>query len=267
MASISVANLSIDIPVYDVASSSIRKILLAGTVGGGFAQSGHNLVVNALKNVSFEAREGDRIGLVGVNGSGKTTLLRVLSGAYPPSGGSVRMEGDISPLFDLMLGMNPDATGYENIRICGLFWGLSRQDLKTRADEIAQFTELGSYLDMPIRTYSSGMLLRLAFAIATARDPEILLIDEAIGAGDAIFFRKAFARLESLAQQSSILIVATHAEVTIRRLCNKAIWLHHGSLVEYGEVGPVLDAYQRMRGAPLTDSAAPDALPHNIDAR
>jgi len=261
MASISVANLTIDIPVYDVAGSSIRKLLLKGTVGGRFAQSGHKLVVNALKNVTFEAHEGDRIGLVGVNGSGKTTLLRVLSGAYPPSGGSVRMEGDISPLFDLMLGMNPDATGYENIRICGLFRGLPRHELQARGDEIAEFTELGSYLAMPIRTYSSGMLLRLAFAIATARDPEILLIDEAIGAGDASFHHKAFARLEGLVRQSSILIVATHAEAIIRRLCNKVIWLHHGSLVEYGEVTRVLDAYRRMREAPLTDGAMFDALP------
>jgi ABC-2 type transport system ATP-binding protein len=261
MASISIANLSIDIPVYDVAGSSIRKLLFKGGVGGRLVQSGHKLVVNALKNVSFEAREGDRIGLVGVNGSGKTTLLRVLSGAYPPSGGSIRIEGDISPLFDLMFGMNPDATGYENIRIWGLFRGLPRQEFQTREDEIAEFTELGSYLAMPIRTYSSGMLLRLAFAIATARDPEILLIDEAIGAGDASFHCKAFARLEGLVRQSSILIVATHAEAIIRRLCNKVIWLHHGSLVEYGEVTRVLDAYHRMREAPLTDGAMVDALP------
>jgi ABC-2 type transport system ATP-binding protein len=260
MTSISVANLSIDIPVYDVAGSSIRKLLLASTVGGEFARNGHNLVVHALNDVSFEAREGDRIGLVGVNGSGKTTLLRVLSGAYPPSAGSVRVEGDISPLFDLTLGMNPDATGYENIRICGLFWGLARDELQSRGQEIAAFTELGSYLDMPIRTYSAGMLLRLAFAIATARDPDILLLDEAIGAGDAIFFQKAFARLERLAQQSSIVVVATHAEAIIRRLCNKAIWLHQGRLIEYGEVGAVLEAYQKMRGAGGTEDAPPDTL-------
>jgi ABC-2 type transport system ATP-binding protein len=259
MTSISVANMSIDIPVYDVAGSSIRKLLLASTIGGQFARSGHNLVVNALKDVSFEAREGDRIGLVGVNGSGKTTLLRVLSGAYPPSAGSVRVEGHISPLFDLTLGMNPDATGYENIRICGLFWGVARDELQSRGQEIAAFTELGSYLDMPIRTYSAGMLLRLAFAIATARDPDILLLDEAIGAGDSIFFQKAFARLENLAQQSRILVVATHANAIIRRLCNKAIWLHQGSLVEYGEVGAVLEAYQKMRGA-SPEGAAPDTL-------
>jgi ABC-type polysaccharide/polyol phosphate transport system ATPase subunit len=249
MASLSVANLSIDIPVYDVASSSIRKLLLASTVGGRFGRSGHNLVVNALSNVSFEACQGDRIGLVGINGSGKTTLLRALSGAYPPSAGSVRVDGHISALFDLTLGMNPDATGHENIRICGLFWGLARNELQSREGEIAEFTELGSYLDMPIRTYSSGMLLRLAFAIATSRDPEILLIDEAIGAGDAIFFRKAFARLETLARQSGILIVATHAETIIRRLCNKAIWLHKGNLMQYGEVDNVLSAYNNMRDA------------------
>jgi ABC-2 type transport system ATP-binding protein/lipopolysaccharide transport system ATP-binding protein len=257
MAAISVANLSVNIPVYDLASSSIRKEILSRTVGGNFAHTGHRLIVGALKNVSFEARDGDRIGLIGVNGSGKTTLLRVLSGAYPPSVGSVFVDGRISPLFDLALGMSPDATGYDNIRICSLFRGLSRGEIDDRMKEIGDFTELGSYLNMPVRTYSSGMLLRLAFAIATALNPEILLLDEVIGAGDAVFSQKAFARLEYLAQQSSILVLATHEETTLRRLCNKAIWLNQGSLIEYGEVHYVLGAYTRMRDAPVDETPAP----------
>jgi ABC-2 type transport system ATP-binding protein/lipopolysaccharide transport system ATP-binding protein len=247
MATISLANVSIDIPVYDMANASIRKLILSNAVGGRFAQSGHHLVVNALKTVSFEARQGDRIGLVGLNGSGKTTLLRVLSGAYPPTAGSVLVSGDISPLIDLTLGMSLDSTGYENIRTCGIFWRLGRTEINDRLEEIAEFTELGGYLNMPIRTYSAGMLLRLAFAVATARDPDILLIDEVIGAGDASFFQKAFARFERLAQKSSIVVLATHAEAIVRKLCNKAIWLHKGSLMEYGEVNDVLKAYKDKR--------------------
>jgi ABC-type polysaccharide/polyol phosphate transport system ATPase subunit len=135
------------------------------------------------------------------------------------------MSGRVSPLFDLTL----DATGYENIRICSSFRSFARKEIDDCMEEIADFTELGGYLSMPICTYSACMLLRLAFAIATARDPDILLLDEVIGAGDAILFQKAFARLERLAHQSSILVVATHAEAIIRKLCNKAIWLHQGT--------------------------------------
>jgi ABC-2 type transport system ATP-binding protein/lipopolysaccharide transport system ATP-binding protein len=255
MAVISVSSVSVDIPVYDIAATSIRKHVLAATVGGRFARSGHFIVVNALKSVSFDARRGDRIGLLGINGSGKSTLLRVLSGAYPPTAGSVVMSGRISALFDLGLGRNIDATGYENIRMSGIFYGLQRKEIEERLDEIADFTGLGSYLSMPIRTYSAGMQLRLSFAIATACNPEILLIDEVIGAGDAIFFQQAFSHLEQLVQKSAVLVMATHDESIIRNLCNKAIWLHQGSLMKYGDVENVLKAYHRMRSGAAPPTA------------
>jgi homopolymeric O-antigen transport system ATP-binding protein len=258
MAAIHLANVSVDIPVYDFASASIRKLILANTVGGRFAQTGAGVIVNALKNISLDARDGDRIGLIGANGSGKTTLLRVLSGVYPPTGGTVDVQGRVSPLFDLALGMSMDATGLENITMCGIIWGLTRKQIEDRFDEIAEFTELGGYLNMPVRTYSAGMKLRLAFAIATAQDPEILLLDEAIGAGDKVFYQKAFARMKNLVGQSNILIVASHAGGVIRTLCNKAIWLHKGELVEYGEVDRVLAAYEKL-GEPTAglNSSAP----------
>ena len=261
MAGVSLHDVSIDIPVYDITNSSIRK-LIVGTVGGRFAQGRAAVVVNALRNVTFEAHDGDRIGLVGPNGAGKTTLLRVLSGVYPPTRGTVDVHGQISPMFNVMLGMDMDATGYDNIRICGVLWGMTRKEIDERFDGIAEFTEIGPFLNMPLRTYSAGMRLRLAFAIATARDPDILLLDEAIGAGDAVFFQKAFGRLKAMVHRSNILVVATHSDDIIRQICNKAIWLHQGSLMEYGDVESVLAAYRKMREAPAA-AVAPVAGTNN----
>jgi lipopolysaccharide transport system ATP-binding protein len=244
MPTIELSDVSVDIPVYDVAGSSLRRAILGRAVGGRFAQSGTHVVVKALKNITFDAHDGDRVGLVGQNGSGKTTLLRVLSGVYPPTIGSVSVSGRVSPMFDTTLGMAGDATGFENIRISGALWGLTRRQIDASMDDIIQFTELGDYLKMPVRTYSQGMHLRLAFAIATLREPDILLLDEVIGVGDAGFYQKAFARLMNLVQKSRIFFVASHANEMIRRLCNKAIWLHKGNLIIYGDVDKVLNAYE-----------------------
>src|SRR5262245_45489604 len=250
MVAITLTNVSVDIPIYDWASTSIRKLVLESTIGGRFAENHNRLVTKALKDVSFEVREGDRIGLIGTNGSGKTTLLRVLSGVYTPTSGSIDVEGRVSPLLDISLGMSNDATGIENIRMCGLLWGLTQREIDERFNDIVEFTELGSYLNMPVRTFSAGMRLRLGFAIATAREPEILLLDEVIGVGDAIFLEKAFARLKDFAQRSSILIVASHSENSIHTLCNKAMWLHRGNLIEYHETDYVLAAYKKFREDP-----------------
>jgi ABC-2 type transport system ATP-binding protein/lipopolysaccharide transport system ATP-binding protein len=200
--------------------------------------------VSALKNISFEARHGDRIALVGNNGSGKSTLLRVLSEVYPPTRGSIEIIGRISPLFDATLGMSMDATGWDNIHMCGRLWGLTRSQVEESIPDIVEFTELGDYLSVPVRTYSTGMMLRLAFAIATVRAPEVMLIDEVIGVGDLRFFAKAFARLRSVVERSSILFVASHADDILRQLCNKAIWLQNGSLMAYGEINEVIAAYR-----------------------
>jgi ABC-2 type transport system ATP-binding protein/lipopolysaccharide transport system ATP-binding protein len=256
VASIRLRDVSIEIPVYDIANSSIRRMILAGTVGGRFAQERTAMVVHALKSVSFEAADGDRIGLIGANGAGKTTLLRVLSGVYPPTRGLVEVEGSVSVMFNIMLGMDIDATGYDNIRICGVLWGLTRRQIDERFDAIADFTEIGPFLNMPVRTYSAGMRLRLAFAIATARDPDILLLDEAIGAGDAQFQQKAFARLKDMVHRSNILVVASHSNDIIRQICNRAVLLHQGSLIECGDVEPVLAAYQAL-GHTLAAADAP----------
>lgn len=254
MVAIILDDVSIDIPIYDVSRASLRKALLGRTIGGRFAQSGSHVTVNALKNITFAAHDGDRIALVGDNGSGKSTLLRVASRVYPPTGGRISIAGNISPLFDATLGMSMDATGLENIQIAGTIWGMTRAEVKNSVEDITEFTELGDYLKVPVRTYSNGMMLRLAFAIATARDPEILLIDEIIGVGDATFFGKAFTRLQRLAQRSRILMVAAHQDDLLCRLCDKAIWLNRGNLVLYDDIQSVLAA--RANGRLISEGAA-----------
>jgi ABC-type polysaccharide/polyol phosphate transport system ATPase subunit len=246
-------NVSVDIPVFDVSHSTLRNALIGRTIGGRFGRSGSHITVNALKNVSFEAKDGDRIALVGDNGSGKSSLLRVVAGVYSPTSGVVGVIGNVASMFDATLGMSMDATGLENVQLAGTIWGMTRAQIKNSIDDIAEFTELGDFLKMPVRTYSNGMMLRLAFAVATVRQPEILLIDEVIGVGDADFFEKAFARLRDLVERSRILIVAAHADDILRRLCAKALWLSHGSMVDYSDIESVLGAY-RKRDAPTHEA-------------
>jgi ABC-2 type transport system ATP-binding protein len=254
VAAIFLNKVGVDIPIYDVRQASLKKALLGRTIGGRFAESGAYMTVNALKNLDLEAHEGDRIALVGNNGAGKSTLLRVVSHVYPPTSGTVHVVGKVSPMFDTTIGINMDATGLENIQIAGTIWGMTRAQIKNSIDDIVDFTELGDYLKIPIRTYSTGMLLRLAFAIATVREPEILLIDEVIGVGDAGFFKKAFARLLQLVERSRILMIAAHQDEILRRLCNKAAWLDHGSLIAYGEFENVISTY-RNPNAPAQQPA------------
>ncbi len=246
MAMIAAHDVKVDIPIYDAAYSSLRKFLLNRAVGGQLAQQGSHVVVHALKNVSFEAHDGDRIGLVGQNGAGKSTLLRVLSGTYPPSGGIVDVQGRVSPMLDNTLGMDADATGFENIRMCAMLRGMTARQVDESMDDIVAFTELGDYLKMPVRSYSSGMLLRLAFAVATVPHAEILLIDKSIGVGDEHFFQKAYTRLNALVSRSRILVVASHSQAMIRKLCNRALWLDGGTVVGDDTVDRILDAYSKQ---------------------
>jgi ABC-2 type transport system ATP-binding protein/lipopolysaccharide transport system ATP-binding protein len=244
MASITLNNASVDIPVFATGNNSLKTTLLRKAVGGKFGHSGANLLINALSNVSLDIRDGERVGLIGRNGAGKTTLLRVLAGVYPPTAGSARVIGRVAPMFDLSLGMSVDATGFENIRICGTLWGLKPAEIEAGIDDIVEFTELGDYLKIPVRTYSAGMLLRLSFAIATLRQPEILLLDEVIGVGDAAFLAKAKARLARMVTRAQILVVSTHSDLILRDLCDKAIWLERGCIAAYGPVEEVLAAYK-----------------------
>jgi ABC-type polysaccharide/polyol phosphate transport system ATPase subunit len=207
------------------------------------------VAVRALESVSLKLGHGDRLGILGHNGAGKSTLLRVLAGVYAPTSGRASIEGRISALFNTSPGLDADDTGYENIFTCGLFLGMSREEITSKAPEIAEFTELGDYLNLPVRTYSTGMLTRLGFAIATAIQPEILLLDEGLSAGDARFAEQAKRRVDSLVERSSVLVIASHSEAMIRSMCNRALLLEAGRVAALGDVDDVIETYHRRSGA------------------
>ncbi|KAA6187303.1 ABC transporter ATP-binding protein [Thiohalocapsa marina] len=248
MARIDLDGVSVTFPIYDSRRRSLKNRLIAAGTGGRIEyRTASETDIEALADVSFALADGARVGLVGHNGAGKSTLLRVLAGIYAPCSGTIHVQGHIAPLFDISLGIDPEASGYENILIRGLFLGLSRREVKAKTEEIAEFTELGSFLDLPVRTYSTGMQLRLAFAVATAIDPEILLIDEGIAAGDAAFLEKANARLRAFASKASIIVLASHANQLIREICDSAILLEQGRVLMRGPVEEVLAAYEARR--------------------
>jgi len=244
MTAIRLRDVCVDFPIYQGGSRSLKKTLMRAGAGGRIlADASQRLVVHALDGISLDIEDGDRVALIGPNGAGKTTLLRVLAGTYEPTGGRIQVDGHVAPLFDSALGLNPDATGYENIVLRGVYMGMSPREMSGRLDEIATFTELGDYLRMPIRSYSSGMLMRLAFGVATCVHPEILLMDEWLLAGDAHFMDKARARLASFVTGSRILVLASHSEATVREWCNKALFLERGQVRGFGPVDEMLAAY------------------------
>lgn len=245
MASIVFDNLSLEFPVFGMVSRSFRKDLVRLTTGGRWVSpaSGSVVRVRALDTLNLRIEHGDRVGLVGHNGSGKSSLLRVVSQIYEPTDGALHIQGKVYALLDVMLGMDPESTGYENILLCGLIHGLTRKEVKEKQQAIADFTELGDYLSMPIRTYSTGMQVRLAFSIATSIYPEILVLDEVIGAGDASFIEKARARLFEMMNVSSIVLLASHDNRILQRACNKILWLDGGQLKFFGDVDEGLARY------------------------
>jgi ABC-2 type transport system ATP-binding protein/lipopolysaccharide transport system ATP-binding protein len=199
--------------------------------------------VHALKGISLEICDGERVGLLGLNGSGKTTLLKVLSGAYEPTSGSIISNGSIGSLTDLMIGMDPEATGYENVRMKNSQMGGAKRDLDELYEDVKQFTGLGEYLDLPIRTYSSGMVLRLAVALSTTRTSEILLMDEMIGVGDMHFVQKTEERIQKIMSSSAILVLASHSDGILRRFCSRGIVLNEGTVVYDGAIDSAIRFY------------------------
>ena len=256
---VSLDSVTVDFPIYDATSRSLKHRLVfdkvsslmgrKASVGGTVSRDRRGVVtVRALDSVSFDLADGDRVALIGHNGAGKTTLLRVVAGVFEPSVGSVQRRGRVMPLFNTTEGMSPDETGIEMIRTRGTLLGLSAGEIEERIADIAEFCEMGEYVTMPVRTYSTGMLTRLAFAITTSVTSDILIMDELIGTGDAAFVARAEVRLKSFVERASVMLVATHAENIARQWCNKALLLEHGKVLEFGSVDRVLEAYRRTSG-------------------
>lgn len=244
MSFLELQNVTMDIPIYD-ATRSFRSTIVNKYIGGTIQQSKSKRVsIRALDALNISLKDGDRLGLIGHNGSGKTTLLRILGGVYKPVQGIFRKEGRITSLFNISPGIDMDDTGIDNIFTVGQYLGMTKQELKDNLEDIVQFSELGDYVNLPIRTYSAGMLTRLSFGIATALNPDILLMDEGIGAGDDNFAKKAKKRLEDFYQRINILVIASHSRQLIRDICNKAILLEHGKLIASGSVDEVFDIYE-----------------------
>jgi lipopolysaccharide transport system ATP-binding protein len=242
-ARIDVSGVSVFFPLYHGANRSLKKTVFAAA-SGRLGQDSHNrVVVQALRDISFTLNSGDRLGLVGTNGAGKTTLLRTLAGIYEPVMGRLRVQGSLNALLDPNLGMNPDLTGRENIRLRGQYNGLPAPALRRLEGDVAEFAELGDFLDLPVRIYSSGMVVRLAFALATAIRPQILLMDEWFLAGDASFIEKARVRLEDMVRGAEILVLSTHAEAAVRDWCTRVIWMEQGRIKEDGPALEVLESY------------------------
>lgn len=244
MARIDLHKVSVEFPIYNVNARSFKKNFLRLATGGSVVEDANQrVVVSALNNITLSFEHGDQVGLIGHNGAGKSTFLRLLATIYEPSHGSIRIDGHISPMLELMQGIEAEFTGYENIAIRGTLLGLTSKQIKAQTDEIAELTGLGDYLSMPIRTYSSGMMVRLAFAISASIKPEILLIDEVFGAGDINFMDKARKKMISLLDQSSIVVMSTHDESLIREFCNKVVILEGGNVKYFGPTEPGLEIY------------------------
>src|SRR4051812_15381352 len=244
MSSIVVEDLTVDIPVLSIRAQSLRTIAVekARAIGGRIVDQGSRIrVVRALDQISFTLGKGDRLGLIGPNGAGKSTLIRVLADIYAPSAGKIERQGTLIPMFDIGIGFDQEATGLENITLRGMMMGLTRREIADRTEEIAAFSELGEYLDLPLRTYSAGMTLRLMFSIATSVAGDIILMDEWISVGDESFQSKAQKRMLEITGKAGILVIASHDPNTLRQHCTLGMRIEKGRVVDFGPIEKVLN--------------------------
>jgi ABC-type polysaccharide/polyol phosphate transport system ATPase subunit len=261
MAKIELADVSITFNAYQQKRVSLKEYLVRGLFR---PSSNPVLQVRALEGVNLSARDGDRIGIIGHNGAGKSTLLKTLAGVYPPTTGTCLVEGKVCSLFDITLGFEQEATGWENIRYRAYLQGETPRSLSTKLDEIAEFSELGDFLNIAVRNYSAGMLMRLAFSIATAINPEVLLIDEVLAVGDLAFLQKAQARMRELMKTARLMVMVAHDLETIQKMCTRVLWMSHGRVLMAGDPAEVVGAYiaamtaqaQQSQPAPAPELAA-----------
>jgi lipopolysaccharide transport system ATP-binding protein len=222
--------LTIDYPIFDSSGRSLKKTLVRAATGGRIANDARGVTVRAVDGISFTIAEGERVALMGHNGAGKSTLLRALAGVYAPTGGSLEVKGSVASLLDLSLGMDGEFTGYENIFMRCIFMGKSKYEVNRHIDDIIEFSGLGDYIGMPMRTYSAGMSLRLAFSVCTAFPCDIVLMDEWLAIGDSEFSKKADERLRDFIHKSSALVLASHSAKQVRKICNRVILMDHGRI-------------------------------------
>jgi ABC-type polysaccharide/polyol phosphate transport system ATPase subunit len=249
MTAISIQNVDVRIPIYDGQSLRLIKLPSFGRARVGtqdVSHAGSTLHIHALSNLNLDFVEGDRVCVIGHNGAGKTTLLRLIAGIYPPSNGTVHVDGKVYALLGSMMATNLDATGYENIRIAANLYGWPREKLDEAVQDIEEFTELGEYLALPTRVYSAGMHARLAFAVGTAQSPDILVIDEGIGAGDAQFQAKAEKRVKNFMSRAKIIVLASHSIALCRSVCSKVLVLEKGRQIFFGEIEEGLERYKHV---------------------
>ena len=244
MTKIQLSNVSIDIPVYNSQGRSLKKTMMGIATGGriGLTEKG-GTIIRSLDHVTLEIKANERVGLIGHNGAGKSTLLRVLSGVYSPSSGTASITGKVGSLIDISLGIDSEATGLENIYLRAALLGISKKKIDRELVNIIEFSELGAFIRMPVRTYSSGMHLRLAFAVSTMIEPEILLMDEWLSVGDNKFQQKAEKRLSALVDRSNILVIASHSRELITKCCTRVLWLEHGKILRDGPPNEVCQEY------------------------
>ncbi|NOX94575.1 MAG: ABC transporter ATP-binding protein [Alphaproteobacteria bacterium] len=244
MAKVELSNVAVDYPVPHLHNRSFIGAIREAAVGG-VIKNGKTVSIRALDGISFELKDGDRLGLLGRNGAGKTTLLKTIAGILPPIEGRVRVEGRISPLISMMLGLDSEATGYENIRIRGRLMGFEDDQIDSVIQEIAEFTELEDYLQLPLKTYSSGMRARLTFGASTAFQPEILILDEWLGTGDLEFRNKAAKHLRSLIDSAGIFVFASHSRDLHKRISNKGAVLKKGRIIFFGDINEAFEFQDR----------------------
>lgn len=242
--SVSLRNVVVDFPVFNASSLSLKNRVLHTVSGGRISRDGQGVVqVRSLNGISLEIASGERIGLVGHNGAGKTTLLRVIAGIYHPTSGLADIKGSCTSLIDIHLGIDPEATGRENIALRATIMGLGRQKILSLMDEVAEFSGLGEFIDMPFRTYSSGMQMRLAFAVSTAVRPQILIMDEWLSTGDAAFATRASQRMQDVVSSTEILVLASHSKELLLQNCDRLVWLDQGEVVMDGPAVEVAGMY------------------------
>ncbi len=258
-AEIDVRGVSLDFPLYHGNARSLKRTVFSSMSGRMQNDQRHRVVVRALRDINLTLRSGDRLGLIGTNGAGKTTLLRILAGIYEPPSGKCSVRGSLNALLDPNLGMNGELTGRENIMLRGLYNGLSRAAILRLEEDVRDFAELGDFIDLPVRIYSSGMVVRLGFGLATAIRPQVLLMDEWFLAGDAAFMNKARRRLEDLVRGAEILVLSSHAPEVVLDWCTRVIWMDQGRIREDGPAAEVLDRYTAATVSAAMPQAAAQA--------